>query len=448
MTARDDSRGKLRQARDAVARNLGWLIAGSGVRGLLSLIYLAICTRTLGLDGFGRFALITTASQAIVLIMGFQTWQIVVQFGMGHLARGDDAALARLLRVSGYLDVFSAAIGILLGAIILYFWGAEMGIRPGLMRDTMIFLIVQLVTIRSMPTGILRLRDRFADATYADSMLPLVRLVGALLAAAFVPTVKGFLYAWMAAELVTAVALWMAARRVEDLGAVWRARASQRTIVAENPGIYRYAVWTNLNMTLSMASKQLPLLLVGGVIGTYWAGAFRLAAQLAQAMAKLSQLLTRAAFPEIVRAVSDAGAGVISRLLGRTFLASTAAAAVILLIVAFLGEWLLVVVGGPAFGRAWPILLWLGCAGCLELATVGFEPVLMALHRSGLALAIRLCAVVVVLAAIWPLLRSYGAEGAAIAVFVGAAVAAILSCLVTFAVARRERPEMLPIPPQ
>lgn len=429
---------RLRRALAAAARNLGWLLASSGFRAVCSLIYLAICARVLGLEDFGRFALINSAAQALALIVGFQTWQIVVQFGVAHQARGDDGAFYRLLRACAVLDIYSAIVGCALGAWILLTWGHDMGIRPGLMRDTMIFLVVQLVTIRSMPLGLLRLKDRFSLAAVADSVTPLMRLVGAVFVAAVVPTVKGFLYAWMVAELLTAVAYWVIVARTEDLGAIRRARAPTRTILAENPNLMRFALSSNLTSTLSLSGKQLPLLLVGGTIGTQAAGAFRLAAQLAQAMAKLSQLLTRAAFPEIVRAIRDASARAITRMLGRMLLISAGAALVILALIALLGQWLLIIVGGPEFGGAYPVLLWLGAAGCLDLATVGFEPVLMALHRSFTALLIRMVSVAVMVAAALSLMHAYGAVGAAMAVFAGSLVTAIILSVVTFAVARRE----------
>lgn len=428
---------RLRRALTASARNLGWLLASSGFRAVCSLIYLAICARVLGLEDFGRFALINTAAQALAMLVGFQTWQIVVQFGVAHQAKGNKAALDRLLRSCGILDIWSAVIGCALGAWILLTWGQDMGIKPGLMRDTMIFLVVQLVTIRSMPLGILRLKDRFSLAALADSVTPLMRLVGAVFVAAVVPTVKGFLYAWMVAELLTAITYWVLVARTEDLRGIFRARAPRRTVLAENPGMLRFALSTNLTATLSMTGKQLPLLLVGGTIGTQAAGAFRLAAQLAQAMAKLSQLLTRAAFPEIVRAIHDASARAITRMLGRMFLYATGVAVVILALVAMLGQWLLVIVGGPEFGGAYPVLLWLACAGCLDLATVGFEPVLTALHRSGTALALRVCSVAVMVVAALMLIGPYGATGAAMAVFAGSLVTAVLLSVVTFAVAGR-----------
>src|SRR3546814_5862219 len=110
------------------------------------------------------------------------------------------------------------------------------------------------------------------------------------------------------------------------------------------------------------------------MVGPAAAGAFRLAFQIAQALAKLSQLLARAAFPEIVRAVRSPAAARLPRMLARLFWASSAAALVILAIVAVAGKPILVLVGGHSFSDAGPLLLWLAAAGCVDLATVSFEP--------------------------------------------------------------------------
>src|SRR3546814_13122105 len=84
----------------AAARNLGWLLAGRGVLAVLSLVYLGVATRTLGAAAFGRFALITGASQAIALPVGFQTLQIVVPFGVVHLNSRDDVVLPAFLHIA------------------------------------------------------------------------------------------------------------------------------------------------------------------------------------------------------------------------------------------------------------------------------------------------------------------------------------------------------------
>ncbi|MEP2551034.1 MAG: hypothetical protein ABJH26_07065, partial [Marinomonas sp.] len=62
-------------------RNIGWLLGGRGFNAVMSLIYLALATRALGLDGFGYFAIIVALGQTVTGIANFQTWQFVGRWG-------------------------------------------------------------------------------------------------------------------------------------------------------------------------------------------------------------------------------------------------------------------------------------------------------------------------------------------------------------------------------
>jgi len=408
----------------ATARNLGWLMASRGVIAVLSLVYLGTATRALGVADFGRFALIVGAAQAISVIVGFQTWQIVVRYGVDHIAAEDDERLGRLLRLCVLLDAASAVVGAILSLIILEIWGDAFGITRDLLMATIGFVFIELITIRSTPIGILRLRDKFSLAALADSTTPVMRFVGAIGAALLMPTVTGFLIAWAIAEVATSGVYWFMVMRTGDLALVGRGRG--RGVFRENPGLIRFMLSTNATSTLGLSTKQVPLLMVGGYVGPAAAGAFRLAFQIAQALAKLSQLLSRAAFPEIVRAVRSPRARNVSRMITRVFLASAAAALVILALVAALGHPLLLLVGGKDFRYGRTVMLWLAAAGCIDLATVSFEPVLMAAHRAGTALAARVVAAVALIGTSLYLLPRYGTSGAGMGVMAGSVTAAVL----------------------
>lgn len=410
----------------AAGRNLGWLMATRGVVAVLSLLYLGIATRVLGVTDFGRFALITGAAQAIATIVGFQTWQLVVRYGVDHLNSGDEAALARLLRLSVLLDAASAVAGGLVSAAILLIWGDRFGITRDLMVATLAFVFIELVTIRSSPVGMLRLRDKFSLAALADSVTQIVRFFGAAVAAVLMPNVTGFLIAWAIAEVATSGTYWVMVWRTGDLGFVGRGRMHGGQVFRENPGLLRFMVSTNATSTLGLSTKQAPLLMVGGYVGPAAAGAFRLAFQIAQALTKLSQMLSRAAFPEIVRAVRAPQGRDVGRLMTRVFLASLAAALIILALVAALGHPLLLLVGGSDFRYGRTVMLWLAAAGCVDLATVSFEPVLMAAHRAGTALLARIASAIALIATSLYLLPRLGTPGAGMGVMVGSIVAAVL----------------------
>lgn len=413
------------RARRAVMRNLGWLLASRGVLAVLSLLYLAIATRALGVTGFGRFALITGAAQALAGLVTFQTWQVVVQYGVGPLQDGDEGALGRLFRASALLDGASAVVGTMLAALILWTWGEAFGIGPTLQRATLIFVVVQLLTIRSTPLGILRLRDEFRLSAFADSVTPVSRLIGATSVALFHPTVQGFLAAWAVAEVLTAATYWTMVARAGDLALMRQGRGGRR-FLREQRGLLQFALSTNANATLGLSTKQVPLLVVGAALGPAAAGTFRLAAQIAQALAKVSQLVSRAAFPELVRNARAVRSDAMRRTLVRVLGATAIAGVVIMIVVALVGRQALALVGGPGFGSAHPVLMWMALAGCLELATVGMETVMTAQGRAGTVFVMRATSVAVLMAvAAWSL-PAFGTVGMGMAVAAGALSAALL----------------------
>lgn len=415
----------------AVGKNLGWMLASRGVLAVLSLFYLGIITRSLGVAGFGRFALVAGAAQALSTLVAFQSWQVVVQFGIGAAQADDEEALGRLFRGSLILDLSSAIIGAGLAAIILIIWSDQFGIGPTLQRAALIYAIVQVVTIRSTPLGILRLSDRFSYAALAESMTPVARFVGAWVVLLVHPTVQGYLAAWGAAEVLTAVTYWILARKVGGWRLIRHGRGMKR-LLAEHPGLLRFAVSTNASSTLGLASKQLPLLVVGAALGPAAAGTFRLASQIAQSLAKLSQLVARAAFPEVVRAVRQAEDDTVRRILSRTLMASAVTGTVIMVLVGVAGDPVLRLIGGRGFGHTFPVLMGMAAAGCIDLATVGLDTVMTARGRAGTVFIVRATAVVSTFAAAVWLVPQFYAFGMALAVVAGSVTAAMLLAAVTW----------------
>lgn len=420
----------------SVVQNFGWMLASRGVAAVFSLIYLAIVTRSLGVSGFGKFALITGAAQLLGNLLAFQTWQIIVQYGVNHIANDDETRLARLFRGALLLDAISAIAGIVAAAIILHFFADALGLSDTLARATLIFNTIMLLSLRSAPLGILRLRDRFSLAALAESATPTFRLIGAVTVWLIHPKLQGFLIAWAIAELLTAAAHWYAVKKTGDLELMTRRGQQIREIFPDNPGILRYALTTNFSQSLSMTAKQLPLFLVGGLTGTAAAGAFRLASQLSRSLTILSQMIARAAFPEIVRTVRSHGVAGLSTVLTRSIRVAMAVSTIAFIIVVLLGEVALKLVGGEEFGQGYSSLLWLAGAGCVELAIVGFEPAIMAAHRAHLAFFARLAATAVLIGGAMALEPTMGADGVAAAVFANSLVQSVLLGLILLGILR------------
>lgn len=172
-------------------RNVGWLLTGKGLGAVLSLVYLGLATRTLGPEGFGQFMLILSIGQAVAAMMLFQSWQVVVRYGVPLQVAKDTAALGRLVRFCAMLDSVAAVAGCVVVTIVLWALDARFGWDDAMTRDAIVFCIVLMVSIRSSAIGVLRLYDRYGIGAAAESTTPVMRFIGAAIVVATGPNVRG-----------------------------------------------------------------------------------------------------------------------------------------------------------------------------------------------------------------------------------------------------------------
>jgi O-antigen/teichoic acid export membrane protein len=397
------------------------MAGGKTFGAILSIGYLAIATRTLGIDRFGKFALALGMGQAIAALVAFQSWHIVVRYGMPHLVERRRDALARLLNFTFRLDLTSAFVGAVLVCLVMPLLALHFAWSDSFTWQATAMGVVLVLSTQWTPIGILRLHDRYATAALADSVTPATRFVGAIVAWQLHATPLAFMAVWALAEALTAAAYWFSALRVSKGTWALPERLRWRDVAADNPGIRNYAITTNLNSSLELGGKQVAVLIVGLLVTPAAAGGYRLVQQLAQAMAKLSQMMTRAIFPEMMRSRSHSEGEQFQDLFAGIWkvTASGALAVFVLLLVA--GKFLLGLIAGPEYLPAYPILLVLGTAAAIDFAAVGFEPALVALGRPGLALKLRAGVTVLLLASMPVLTLGFGGIGAGFAVL-GASV--------------------------
>ncbi|MHA7819991.1 MAG: lipopolysaccharide biosynthesis protein [Erythrobacter sp.] len=391
--------------------NMGWLLGGRGINAVLSLVYLALATRTLGLEAFGWFAAIVALGQAVAGLANFQTWQFIVRWG----ANGEGAREATGFAVA--LDLFSVVMGTAIAALLVWSVPYWLPLPDELLWLTFGYCVVSLLSIRTTPIGLLRLRFKYATATAAEAVQPIIRALGAVLAWLFMPTVTGFVLAYAVSEIAVAAALWIAAGRVEriDLSAL-----SLRRIPARHKDAWRFVWSTNMSGSLTIAGKQVMILLVGTFGGAALLGGFRVASQLGQALVELAKTISRAILPELVHAKDDA------LYMARRMANIALIGGVIAVLVAlFFGRWGLEVLAGGEFNGFYWAMVILAIAGAVELVGASLESLLVSAGRAGTAFIVRAVPTVLALLLLDVAIDWNGAKGAAMAVLGSSSLAVI-----------------------
>lgn len=396
-----------------IVRNLLWLLSGKGVAAVLSLVYLGIATRTLGVVDFGHFALILSMGTAISLFVQFDCWQVVMRFGAPHLHAGRQDALGRLIAACRLFDIggflLGAAIALLATWLIVQLgqWERQTA------REALLYCFAILGAMRSTPMGLLRLHHRFDLSAYAETMVPIARMVGTVAALILKPDVTGFLMAWAASELVSAIAFWWFAWRVDPDALAWRHSRFFRRTLREEEGLLAFLGVSNIGVTIAGVTAQAPVLLLGGFVSPAAAGLFRLAFQLSRAIAKAATLIARSTYAEFNHVLAQGGDEAMRKLLRKTDRIALIGGAVLMLIVLLLGKPILWLVAGPEFTDAYPLLLVLGIATSIGLVGINYEPALMAKADSRAVLRLRLINAAIQIAPLFVLLPLWGAIGAA-----------------------------------
>ncbi|MCX9146094.1 lipopolysaccharide biosynthesis protein [Erythrobacter sp. WG] len=401
-----------------VFTNMGWLLGGRGVNAALSLVYLAIAARTLGTVGFGHFALIVALGQAITGLANFQTWQFIVKWGAagdGGSVDPDEARAATGFAVA--LDVISVALGLALAGAVIVTAPLWLEVPQELLGLAFGYIAVSLAAIRTTPTGILRLHFRFAAAAGAEAVQPVVRALGAVLALAFMPNVTGFVLAFAASEVAVAMALWLVALRVQPVSL---AAVNLKAIPARHKDAWRFVVSTNLSGSLSVAGKQIMILLVGTFGGAALAGGFRVASQLGQALVSLAQTVSKAIFPELAHARDNA-------LLIARRMANIAALGGVIAVVSALvfGRLGLSLIAGPQFAVFYWAMVILAIAGAVELVGASLESLLVSAGKAHVAFMVRAVPTVLALVLLDAAIQWNGAKGAAFALLGSSSLAVI-----------------------
>lgn len=392
-----------------VFANMGWLLGGRGFNAVLSLLYLAIAARTLGTDGFGYFALIIALGQAVTGFSSFQTWQFIVRWGADPDNPGVDIERAR--EATGFavaLDLLSFAGGTVASALLVLTAPLWLDVPPDLLWLTFWYCVISVATIRTTPTGMLRLHSEYGRATWAEAVQPVIRAAGAGLAWWLMPNVTGFILAFAASEVGTALALWWVAVRVQPVSL---ASVSLKAIPARHKGVWRFVVSTNLSSSLAVAGKQVMILLVGTFGGAYLAGGFRIANQLGVALIALAQTISKAILPELVQS-RDSAVEIARRMANIAAIAGVTAVVTAILF----GRPGLALIAGPEFtGFYWAMII-LSIAGAVELVGASLESLLISAGKAHVAFLVRLVPTILALLFLESAIDWKGAQGAGFAV--------------------------------
>ncbi|QCI92940.1 MULTISPECIES: lipopolysaccharide biosynthesis protein [Sphingomonadaceae] len=414
--------------------NLGKLLSGKAAAGLISLIYMIIAAHALGPTDYGVLVLVHGFVTTVGGLIEFQGWHAVVRYGAAALARHDKTALIKLLRFVGGIEIAGGIAAIAAAACLAPILGPRLGWSATALALALPYSFALLGSVRSTAAGYLQLMGRFDLLGLHNAVAPAVRLAGAILAWWMHAGLSGFLIAWLVAALLEwaslwAFALWVARQNIEEAHIL----GPMRGVTTDNPGIWRFMLIANADITFGELAGRISPLIIGWMLGAEAVGFYAIAQRATVVIAQPAQILGQAAYAELARLVAAGDDGRrLRRAVLHCILIAMAAAVPVILVLAFFGREVAILIGGKAFADAAPIMLWLTVARALLLAGPPASSALIAMGRPSMSVGANLIASLGLLPLLPLLLGWFGLPAAGWHAVLQAGVSSLLLLLFVF----------------
>ncbi len=396
-----------------VIQNSIWLFSGQGVTAVLSFFYLAIVTRTLGVVQYGTFVLIVSVVQLLANSMRFQTWQSVVKYGYLNSHESGKQSFSQISWHCLLWEIGGGIMGVFICLLLIGPLSNLFGWPESYNMTIAVFAVMMLLSIRSTALGILRANDRFRDGAVADAMIPIGRMVGALVVLATQPTLANFLMAWACAEVLSMLIFWLFVVRQKLLGTAGLDLRSVLMVPAKHRDLLSFFMNMNVINLIRSAKEHLTVLIVGAGVGEVAAGLYRLAAQLANSVYKLSETVARPLLAEMAFAHGNGDIHGFRGLFMKSVRVSVVTGIIFAIFLVLIGKYIILLLAGSDYLGAYPVLVLLGMAGAVTLMGVGLDPLLQSSGKAGVSMAIGMAGLLGIVAGLYLVLEPYGIIGAA-----------------------------------
>lgn len=401
-----------------IVKNAGILLSGNVAANILGLLSLSIFTHTLGATQFGYYALFLTYLEIIGKLFGFQSWQGFIKYGADFKEKKERSNFLMLLKYSFLIDLctslFACVIALSFSAMMLSFFEIPSEYSSSIMAMTCIVAFQAI----EVTTGIFRVYDKFKIQAKIAVYVSAIKLFFFGVVALFSPTFESFIVATVVTQLIATIFKFYFSKQLmaEDgieITDVLRAKIDF--------GLFKeikylsFIIYNNFSWSVRMVSRQLDIVVLGRLFGAELVGLYKIAREVANIIAKLTDPIYQTIYPEFARMLSKGEKLETKRVAIKVATITAASGCVFFLGFVVLGKWAVGLAFGNEFLGAYSITLVYFLAVFIAMVSLPLAPLLLANGLAKEAFYNQLHATIGYVIVLYPLTLYYAAIGTSLA---------------------------------
>jgi len=400
-------------------KNTGVLISGDTVSAVLGVLTFAITARALGTEKLGMLILIDAYVRIVDKLVNFQSWQFIIKYGSDALTSKDSSGFKALVKLGTIVDACTAVIGCAVSVMLAGVIARWQNWSPEMVRLAMIYSLIVIFDIAGVPTGLLRIFDKFKSFSVQKCVTSVIKFAGVLVAWAFHCELRGFLWVWMLTEIVDYVSLTaMAWIELHHRGfrQIWA--EPLLGITKRFPGVWNFLISTNLTGSVKIGFREFDILVVGKLLGFADVGLYKLAKKLCAALDRLTNPLFQSLYPELTKLWAKKDFKDFRFVVKRMTYIMGGLSVISWIVFVIWGREIILITTGREFIPAYSVTVWYMLANGIAVTSLPLAPMLLAMGQAHLSFWIQFLPTLIYFPVLFWMLSAWGLNGAGYAYIV------------------------------
>lgn len=413
-------------------KNTGLLVGGDTVSAVLGVLTFAVSARALGTEKLGMLVLIDAYVRIVDRLINFQSWQFMIKYGSDALENKDASGFKALVKFGTLVDGCAALLGCLVSLGLAGAVGRWQGWDQDMVQCAVIYSAIIAFNVAGVPTGILRIFDRFKLFSIQKSVCATIKFGGAVLAWGLGCGFKGFLWVWMITEIADYVSLtvmaWVELHR-RGFKRVWA--EPLKGLTGRYPGLWNFLISTNLTGSVKVGFREFDILIVGKLLGLTDVSLYKLAKKLCASLDRLTNPLYQSLYPELTKLWARRDYASFKRMVRQMIYVMGGLSLLTWLAFVFWGRPVIHIMAGKEFVAAYAVTVWYLLANGIAITALPMAPMILAMGKANLSFWIQFLPTLVYFPVLFWMIAAWGLEGAGYAYIVYHGIRVVFQYLVS-----------------